>query len=206
MRSVSKVMPGGEFAGAIIDPEGFYRENSPEKISNMLLDNAVSGFEASVDAASLVFAHSVIDQAAYDCCKVTALVAPGDWEDNVSKKQVCLCEVKEKPSYDELRSDALRKFFERFAYESLLTKLDRLHSKCRPEPGFAKSDNYAYDRSRIQELDSLRHDIVHGLAKERKLPKGDDDIDYLWNTSMYLVALVNHRYDVKLDPSVFGAG
>ena len=50
--------------------------------------------QIGVDAASIVFAHSVLDAAALDYCRVTALVAPGDWESVIDQRQVKLSDLR----------------------------------------------------------------------------------------------------------------
>lgn len=39
--------------------------------------------EASLDAASIVFTHSVVDALALDRCVITSLLAPSDWQDGL---------------------------------------------------------------------------------------------------------------------------
>ena len=57
-----------------------------------------------------------------------------------------------------------------------------------------------YDRDRIVALDTLRHDYVHCGGLGGRLPQGDDDLRFLWNTTDYLLPLVTHRYGIPLDP------
>jgi hypothetical protein len=72
---------------------------------------------------------------------------------------------------------------------------------CRPPHGFVGINNYRYDRERILQLDNLRHDYVHRGALGVRLPRGDEDICYLWNTTNFLMPLVCQRYGLRLDPN-----
>jgi hypothetical protein len=56
---------------------------------------------AALDGAVLVFYHSLLDGLVFDCCRVTALHAPQDWEQDLKSTQVQLSGAKSK-SYDEL--------------------------------------------------------------------------------------------------------
>jgi len=44
--------------------------------------------------------------------------------------------------------------------------------------------------------------VVHGIGPINNLPNGDGDILFLQNTANYYMALVNMRYDTKIDPQL----
>ncbi len=57
-----------------------------EAVGTKMAKDQIAKFRAAVDAASLVFAHSILDSAALDYCKVTALVGPSVWEQFLENK------------------------------------------------------------------------------------------------------------------------
>jgi hypothetical protein len=160
---------------------------------------------AQVDAATLIFYHSILDGVALDCLRVTALQAPRDWEEDLAGAQVGLLEVRDQ-AYDSLLQSRIDKRFEALERESLLKKVGRLFARCKPEPNWSPMHGYAYDRTRIKQFDDQRHAIVHGAAVGKPLtlfPITDESLFYLSRTGMFLVGLINMRYGLQIDPSVW---
>jgi hypothetical protein len=143
--------------------------------------------------------HSVLDAAALDFCRVTAMAAPKDWESLVEKKGISLAEAKA-GNYDQLLQEKLKDYFVQLERESLLTKADQLLARCKPEPKWSPMNNYEYDRKRMEYLDKFRHNIIHGDGLGMELKSADDEIDYLMRTALYYMGLVNLRYGFKLAP------
>jgi hypothetical protein len=163
---------------------------------DMARSNIIS-FQSSLDAASLIFAHTILDSNALDCCRVTALASPARWELKVENRQMPLCEMRG-ASYQELLGRKLDDYFKKELERApLLTKLDVFHSVCHPESGFTLQNGYSYDRNRIKELDGLRHDIVHGRKVKTPFPRGDEDLLFMRNSCFYLIALVNKYFGIK---------
>jgi hypothetical protein len=176
-----------------------------ETVAKGMTANAVSIFNVVSDASSLIFAHSVLDGAALDWCRVCALAAPDDLMPYIEKKRVSLSQVKE-ASFTELRDNEIHDFLLALERESLIKKLDTIFSICRPPQHFVGMEHYRYDRERIVALDKLRHDYVHRTIINTRLPHGDDDLWYLFKTTHYLLPLVNQRYGIRLDPSLALSG
>ena len=157
---------------------------------------------ASLDAAALVFYHSLLDAAVFDYFRVTALHAPRDWEQDFKNSQVQLLETKNK-SYDELLRAKLDERLERLERESLLVKADRLFARCNSPAGQTTLLGFVFDRERIEQFDEQRHEIVHGKALGKPLtifPVTDDNLSYIQKTGMYFTVLVTLNYGLRLDP------
>jgi hypothetical protein len=171
-----------------------------------LTEKSVTAFEAALDAASLIFSHSLLDTAAFDWCRVCALACPDDFMPYIANRQFSLAEV-QATSFSELREKAIGRHLEKLERKSLLKKLDVLFALCHPPPSFSPSgfQNYSYDRKRIVDLDTLRHDYVHRGWVGGRLPQGDDDLVFLSNTTTFLFHLVTQRYGIRLDPDVYVA-
>jgi hypothetical protein len=165
----------------------------------------VNSSYASLDAAVLVFYHSLLDASVFDYCRATALHAPQDWEQDLKNTQVQLLEIKSKP-YDQLLQAKIEERLERLERESLLTKFDRLFARCNPPRGWSPMVGYLFDRERIKRFDDQRHEIVHGKAFGRPLALfqiTDENLFYVQQTGMYFMGLVNFRYRLRLDPEVW---
>lgn len=163
---------------------------------------------AQVDAATLIFYHSILDGVAFDCLRVTALQAPRDWEKELAGMQVGLLEARDQP-YEQLLRAKLSKRLAELERESLLTKVDRLFARCTPEPNWSPMHGYAYDRSRISQFDDQRHEIVHGAAVGKPLalfPVTDESLFYLLRTGIFFIGLINMRYGLQIDPNVWKVG
>ena len=167
----------------------------------VLLEKTVSSFQASIDAASLVFAHSLLDASVLDYCKVCSVACPRDFEPFVNNKKTELKTVKEK-TYDEILNLEIDEYLKNLEKESLVRKMDVLFSLCKPPAGYAPMKDYTYDRSRIIELDDLRHFNVHGEGTLKPLPNGDGDIKYIEKTFYFLTPLVHDHYGVKISTNL----
>jgi hypothetical protein len=176
----------------------FVEGGGPDKMKESIADLMLSQAKISVDAAALVFAHSMLDAAALDYCRVTALLSPQDWEPHVEKKRFELQEIRTKTA-DQLLEETLEKFLEELDRDSLLRKIDLLFQQCKPEAKWSPIQNYEYDRERMKKLDQMRHEIVHGRGPEAASMSPDDQ-EYLLSTSVFLMLLVNHRYGIRLVP------
>jgi hypothetical protein len=162
--------------------------------------NAVEIFEATLDAASLVFAHSALDAAAYDYCRLCAMVAPRDLLPFVAEKKLALTEVELRP-FDKLLEGINKAFLSNLEKESMMRKIDFVFQLCKPPAGFAPMDGYSFSRPRLRRLDELRHKVVHSTGPASRLPDSDADLEFLLKTGYFLMGVVNERYGVKMDPT-----
>jgi hypothetical protein len=138
---------------------------------------------------------------------VTALHAPGDWEQDLKSKQVQLLDAKSK-SYDQLFQVKLDEHLKRLERESLLTKVNRLFARCNPPSGWSPMLGYTYDEERVKCFDDQRIEIIHGKALGKLLTLfevSDDNLDYVLRTGMYFLLLINFKYGLQFDPKVWSA-
>jgi hypothetical protein len=196
---VADMFHGSDFDKILINKEKFFHDNPPEKIIQEMTEQTVREMELVMNAASVVFVHSVLDAAAYDYCRVTALAAPNDWEGVVEKKGVPLAELKTS-NYDQLLQQKLTEYFAQLERESLLTKADQLLARCKPEARWSPMNNYEYDRDRLKRLDEFRHNVIHGDGLGMELNDSDNEVDYLMRTALYFMGLVNLRYGFQINP------
>jgi hypothetical protein len=139
----------------------------------------------------------------YDCCRVTALHAPGDWEQDLKSKQVRLLDAKSK-SYDQLLQVKVDEHLKSLERESLLFKADRLFARCNPPSGWSPMIGYTYDKGRVKSFDDQRHEIVHGKALGKSLTLfhvSDESLHYVERTGVYFLGLINFKYGLRLDPA-----
>jgi hypothetical protein len=151
---------------------------------------------ASLDAAGLVFYHSLMDGVAFDYCRVTALHAP-------KATQIPLLQAKTE-SYDILLRTKIDERLRSLERESLMTKINRLFARCDPPAGWSPMKGYSFDRKQIELFDEQRHEIIHGKALGKPLSLfriSDENLFYIQQTGMFLMGLVNRKYGLKISPS-----
>ena len=175
------------------------REGTITALAQAMTQTALGNAAASIDSASVVFAHSILDGTAYDCCVVTSKIAPEDWERRVSARKMALAEIKG-ASYEELLRGSLDRFVQELDNDSLPKKIDHLFAICPPPAGWDPIVGYAFDPERIKAFDLLRHDIIHG-AGARVVPELESELYYLQQSTVFLMMLVSQRYPVRIDPT-----
>ncbi len=71
-----------------------------------MTSTAIVNSRAAIDAASLVFAQSMLDDSAWSYCRVCALLAPKDWEPLLEPKKIDYASVRDR-SADAIRDELL---------------------------------------------------------------------------------------------------
>lgn len=170
-----------------------------EAIARHATDRSLKNARAVTDAATIVFAHSVVDDAAYQYGSVSALAEPDDWANDISGRKVSFGQVKLK-GVDFVSQDLLAAHLKQLEREPLMDKMEALFKRCRPTSDVINTSQFKYSPERLAELDSLRHKIVHGEGVSESIPTIDKDLDYLAQTTMMMFFMVSHRYGFKIDP------
>lgn len=153
---------------------------------------------AAAGAACIVYAHSMLDAAVEDYCKVSTLLSPTDWEKFVEEEKITLAQARS-AEYDELLRSAVDKYFNKLCKADLLSKIKTLHAVCKP--GSAEIlEGYRYDDEQIDRIDRLRHEIVHKEALGSPIGNVSGDLKYVERTNIYLSALITHRYGLLVGP------
>lgn len=125
----------------------------------------------------LLFMHAVLDDVLFQCCVASVRAAPLEWQSHVLNRKVALAEVQE-TDFQRLLESQLAKLLEALERESLLKKADSLLGILKPQPCELVGETHAYDRSRLESLDELRHSIVHRKGPQQ-IPTLNDDLSYL---------------------------
>ncbi|MEZ5490259.1 MAG: hypothetical protein R3F50_08060 [Gammaproteobacteria bacterium] len=170
-----------------------------DNLGQQLVENEIRTFTAAIDAASLVFAHSIVDGAVLDYLRVTYAHSKESWLPFVANKNIKISDMTQKDN-DTLIAEKIEALLDELDRQPLLVKSDRLFQICKPEADFNPIVNFRFDKDRLEQLGELRHKVVHGSGVVGTLPNGDDDISFLWSTANYYMSLVNMRFDTKIDP------
>jgi hypothetical protein len=193
------------WVGLLAKPAEFLSKEAPAALAPMMVQRTVEAARSVMDAACLVFAHAGLDDAALECCRITMLVVPEEWDKELLTSKVALQRVRDS-SYEGLAREAREQRLAELARESLLRKIALVFKRCPPPKGWNPfTDGTRYDDERVRRLDSLRHRLVHGPFINA-VDSADDDVWFLLRVPYFLCLLVNRRFRLGLVPErVIGA-
>jgi hypothetical protein len=171
-----------------------------DQVGTLYRNAGIASGQNAVDAASLVFAHSILDYCVSECCRISATVGIEDWESDVGSRKIGVAEIKGSDYATLLRQMVDAYVEEQGRRASLVKRIDLLNQKCQPIPPFEYDElPYTYDRDRIGRIDLSRQDIVHRTAFNMALASIEDDLNYLDATTAYVMRLVNYKYRLPID-------
>jgi hypothetical protein len=149
-------------------------------------------------AACIVFAHSMLDAAVEDYCRVSTMLSLDDWKEFVIEEKITLAQAAE-TQFDSLLAEAIAAYLKRVGNKSLRNKIEILQRVCKP--GSANIvEGYHFDGKRIDRFDGLRHDIVHKEALGSRVDRASTELEFVERTNVYLSALITHRYGLVIGP------
>lgn len=160
---------------------------------------SIANFTNAIDAASIVFAQSVLDDCALSLLRACAKVAPDDWEQYVRDRKVDFTSLKEKTP-DTIREELVNAKIDQLGMESLKKKIDILFALTQPGGNLDLVKDYTYDADQIERIDKLRQHFIHHGGIGEPITGVDDDLQYIKRTVSFLIALVNKKYKIQIDP------
>ena len=176
------------------------RLGTPESVAQKLYEHKYEKVKESINAASLVFAHAIIDDLIYELCLITSKILSDKWASKLTKKKIEFEEI-QRSSPDDIRDRLIREYINGLERKSLLEKYDTFLSVCNPPKNHQLTTGVKLDRSRLEKLDSLRHDAAHGNRVQSFLPSGDDDIVFIRDMFNLLMSNVCENCNVKINPA-----
>ena len=82
-------------SGKWVFPDKSFLEHSwRDQVGTLMRDRGLTMGQNAVDAASLVFAHSILDYCVNECCRISAAACIGDWEADVEKRKVEVAQIR----------------------------------------------------------------------------------------------------------------
>ena len=140
-----------------------------------MTESAITNARAAIDAASLDFAQSILDDCAWSYLKVCSLANAADWEPVIAEKKVSFSAFNEK-THEVIRNEIIQEKLKQLERDSLLKKVDLLFQLCTPPKGYAPLNNYVYDRDRLEKIDDARHGIIHRNGMGKPVVGIDEDL------------------------------
>jgi hypothetical protein len=171
-----------------------------EGVAKRTAEGSVVSARAAVDAASLVFAHTITDACATRFLRVTAMIAPDDWGRILGDKQLRVADLRQH-GYERALRDLVFEEMERIEKnEFFVKKVRKLRQLCSPQEDWILP--MKYDESQLIEIHNRRRNVVHGdhfgQGKPQAIPTIEADLDFLKNLGEYFFVIVAKRYKVKL--------
>lgn len=209
------------FAASRDDLKDFYAEGFRKFISDPDIRDALAGMEddaglvvnqvtnrsreqaaLSIDATSIILAHSVLDALLSDLLSFSGKYYPDSWLRYIKNKEV-------KYTYEELlqrnqveiRQEVIQKCLKPPGYP-IIKKCECLHIICKRDCHWKSMTDYAYEETELEKLDNLRHDIVHGLMFDLTITDIDGKLIYLENTGWHFILMMKERYNLTPDSRV----
>lgn len=198
MRFVKADLISGDFKHLLKDPEEFARSGKDDFLIKAMTQLAAGNFERSLNAASLVFAHSILDSALHDCLRIMAMASIDSWMPFVEGKKIALSEVQSK-SRTAILKEAVEAEIERLERESLLKKVDRLFQLCKPKKQVYLTNGFRFDRDKLERLDKLRHDIVHAPGEHHEFPDLTSDLEFLQRSGLHCAVMISESSHAGLN-------
>jgi len=179
--------------------------NQPD-FRRTVLEDAVSAAgsaaQSAIDKTSLVLAHSILDEVATECCRISASVAHDEWTPYVGQRKVTLTEALSTPAA-ELAKQLLSEYLEQLGREPLSRRLESLNRHCQPAPAFRyKGELYTFDGDRLIAIDRHRQRIIHQLEFSGADPQATlAELRYIEATCFFLIFILGSKHGFVLDPN-----
>jgi hypothetical protein len=151
----------------------------------------------SVDAAAIVFSHSLLDATLYTFCSICYRARPADWFAFASERKIKVGDLLSKSALD-LMMEKAKLCLEELERESLSSKSNKLHAICKPPTKAAYIENYHFSSAELEKFDATRIGIVHGMQFKRPLQDVQATLDFALKTGLYFAVMVARKYQLQM--------
>lgn len=192
------MLNSGQFDNIFLDKEYFM--TNIDNFANGMTEQTIANAKASVEAATIIFIHTMLDTIITDLCRVTMYKYPERWDDELDKMEITFKHVKNN-RIDNIRIELINNIMKQVERSSMLDRMNFLYRRCKLGSREIMRD-YKFDKEQIKMFDKLRHNIVHG-----QLPVTDISenllnlLFYLKKTGYYFMVMVLVAYDIKIESS-----
>jgi hypothetical protein len=166
------------------------KHHAEEELPKLVIARATE----AVDSASLVFAHSLLDDFVNSALDVCALARPADWDNRLKRKSVEFSDVQTK-DLPTLRQELLTPHLKQLKRDPLVDRIEVLLSLCPPSP--TPIANYKFSLDRLTELDDDRHKIIHSTGSGVALTNIEDDLRFITDTVLHLAGAVQAKHGLR---------
>jgi hypothetical protein len=151
-----------------------------------------------IDATSIIFMHSILEASLVDLLQITLEFSRSKWLKYIDEKRVTFSKL-ETEGLEQLQNQLLQKCFNQLKNDTIMKKCERIFEICNETDTKSIMPTYKYNREKLEEIDTLRHNIVHGLKIEASINKIEEYIEYLRNTGLYFFHLISRAYEISVN-------
>lgn len=183
----------GEFEEFKEMSQFFTREEIMIRFSDLIANRSVRMAKRTIDSAALVFAHTLLDDALSESCRIAFLSSPKDWYGFVQGRKV---------DVGALRMDGTKNLIHKVAAEhvrqlsreSMARRLEVLNQICVPRIRGKKNPAAWLRREDLARFDEMRHRIIHGRYFSRPVPSAEKWVQFAKDASLFVLLLVAYAY------------
>jgi len=202
---VADMVSSGQLEKFIIGVEDSEQlQKTADWLSEKLTEQALKNASYSVDAASLVFAHTILDDALSSFIEITSEAAPAYWQHRVEKKSIELGMLKDRSWDDVLKMIIQKEIAAIGRNDSLVKKSELLHAVCKPKA--APRNEYRFDAATLLQIDKDRQDIVHGDLLGGEIVEIETKLAYLRETWNYFFIMMHESFGLQIDAAAIADG
>ena len=152
----------------------------------------------AIDAAALVFAHTILDGTLTECCLVAFDAAPSDWFSFVKKRKIELGDLQNSSAAD-LRHQKALEYVNQLSRESMVKRLETLHKLCVPKLKGEKPFTYWVTTEELEKFDRLRHNVIHVRGFAQPIPDIQEEVLFALVLGVSALALVGKAYGLTAE-------
>jgi hypothetical protein len=149
----------------------------------------------SVFHSALVFGHAILDDALNEALRIGFALQPSFFYDKVKDRKVPVSRLREADSQAVI-NECVHAWLTAQERDSILSKFKVLCSLTKPADPREIIQDYAFDLERIEQIDELRHSVVHKTPL-RAVSYGD--LEYLRLSTNFAVGLLT-EIGAQADP------
>ncbi|NOS68791.1 MAG: hypothetical protein HOP33_02565 [Verrucomicrobia bacterium] len=168
-----------------------------ETIAKGITENSLKGAMRNVDAAAIVFSHSLLDATLYTFCSLCHRVSPTDWLEFIGERKVKVSDLQVRTKAD-LLFEKSKSYLDELERESLSVKANTLHALCKPPPSPGYIKNYSYSSEGLEKFDTTRIGIVHAMQFKSPIQGVDAMLDFSQATGLYFAVMIARKYGLQM--------
>jgi hypothetical protein len=177
------------------------REKELPKMAELLAQKAAVNGEMVIAGAVVVLSHATADDVFTEACGLAIELAPQNWTSELNaKRTITLGELREK-GFDGVLARELNRLRPQLSARSLPNRANTLfrHIPVIQNKMYKPADPEYFRVSRLEEIDALRHDIVHrnGLSQV-SLQQSADAMRFLHEAATTALRSLGAAYNIPL--------
>ena len=163
-------------------------------------DATIRHTKRRIDAAAIVFVHSLLDATVYSLCKISCLVSQKDWLPFIKERKIRIEDIMLQGA-DKFIQQAVEDYIINLERKSITERSDLLHSICKPKSKTKYPSNFNFSREDLESFDKLRHEIVHGEQAGREILNIENNLYFGLKAGVYFASIVRHKYGLQKEIS-----